>query len=267
MMIGKTRGIKSLSYYTISPNARSDLVRRKANFLATGGTLLKELFSNQFPSSNIEVVGNSLYKRFSDDEKHKIKHNFCKKFNLSIHYPIILMLSKPQVTPPWKRSDVEDHFEGTFLAISKIKNAQIIIKHHPLQDKSDIDYYLSKHGVKATVLSDYDLIELSIISDLVSVQPTSAAWYPMSVGTPVVSIQSRKLLTHYNYINYDYLKNRGVVCIEPGDDASEVFDDLLFDTDKRAVQVKKGYEHASEHFGVLDGKAPQRLSNFLVSLV
>ena len=267
MMIGKKKGIQSLSYYTLSPNARPNLVRRRADWLATSGELLKDLFIKHFDDLHIKVVGHTAYNKITISEKEKLRNGFCEKYKLEKKSPIILMLSKTQVMPPWQRKDVNDHFQGTFEAIKKIKNIQIVIKHHPLQDKLEIYYYLNKYNIKATVLSDYNLIELSLISDLVSVQTTSAAWYPMSVGTPVVSVQSEKLLKHYNYIKYDYLKNKGVVCIEPGDDGSSVFNDLLFDKEKRKIQIEKGYAHAAEHFGILDGKASQRLGNFLHDII
>jgi hypothetical protein len=73
----------------------------------------------------------------------------------------------------------------------------------------------------------------------------------------------RETVAQFTNIGYGYLERKGIWHISTDQDARSVFRDLIFDVKIRDEQIRKGYEHAQEHVGPVDGHACERLVSFL----
>ena len=264
--ICRERKIPTLAYYTLSPDSCSGLIRRSQEWLAVCGSYLQRSFSPQFPPDRIRIVGDSLTDRVALLSKDEARRKLCSRLGLNADRPIIVLFST-YPNSHMRLSDLRVLFERCFAGARQIPGAQVVVKGHPLQSLDSVEAWMRDWDCRAPLIQDWDTLELSLAADLVCAPLTAAVWMAMMAGTPVVSIQPREILEQFEDLGYDFLKGKGVRYIDPSEDPTPVFTELLFDPAARQAQIARGTVHVSEHVGPLDGQASHRFADFLADVL
>jgi len=260
-LLARQRGIPTLAYYCLSAPGHAGMVRRTQEWMAVAGENLRSAFAFQYDPDHIRVVGDPLV---TAQELRCINvAELRQKLGLKIDARyIVLMSSYP--TAGIALEDIEQIFRRTFHAATAL-GVEVVVKAHPAQPIDEVRNWMRAWnlGNDAIILRDCSLSELCSAVDVASVPVTSAVHQALLVGTPVVCLQSTRSLEPFESMGFDYLTGKGVVHVAPDIDATSIIRALIFDSDARAEQVRKGFDHAKEHVGPIDGGAPQRFVAFV----
>jgi len=265
-LLCQQHGIPTLAYYALSPGNYSGLVRRSQEWMAVSGRWLHENFSTQYPSDKIRIVGDTLADRMKTVSGESTRIAVCNTLGLPPQKPLLVLMST-WVAAAITMNDIRILFERNFQAASQIQDLQVIVKVHPLQSLDSVKRWMASCGICGVLVQDFDLLELCLAADLVSVPMTAAVWIPMLARTPVVCIQPRATIQRFEQLGYDYLKGKGIVYISPEEDPVPIFRKFLFDPSARQAQIERGLAHVEEHMGPLDGNSSQRLIDFMTEII
>ncbi|MEI6437718.1 MAG: hypothetical protein WCO69_03085 [Candidatus Omnitrophota bacterium] len=261
-LLCRERQIPTVAYYAISNSNYPGLIRRSQDWLAASGEVLATAFKQQFPEGQHRIVGDTLVDKALESSVPDVRSKVCAELGLAPDKPVVLLLST-YVVGVVTFKDLEEMFKRTFQGVAGVKDAQLIIKAHPLQPIEDIKKWLKMWGCRGVVVRDYNLLSLCLAADLVSVPVTTAAWQPMLARVPVVCLLRREVVEQFQDMRYDFLENKGVVHIALEADPAVVFNRLITDPVARQEQIERGVRHAEEHVGPADGKAGARLTGLL----
>jgi hypothetical protein len=265
-LLSRQRGIPTLTYYNLSNNIYSGLIRRTQEWMAVSGKILYNAFLPQYPPDHIRIIGDTLADRILTASRNEVRAKICSELSLSKHQPLVVLLST-YPTIPITLDDIRILFQRTFHAARQIRRIQVVIKAHPGQSLKSVRQWMAAWNCSGTLVQDCDLLDLCLAADLVSAPITTAVWQAMLARTPVVSIQPRALLEQFENMGFDYLKGKGIVYIPPESDPVPIFEKLLFDTGSRQAQIERGLLHVSEHIGPADGHAAHRLAQFIAEIM
>jgi len=257
------RKIPTVAYYCLSATGHAQMVRRTQGWMAVAGQNLYDSFVPQYTPKRIRIVGDPLVEPIESKLGPEQKRALRIKFGLDPEKPCVLLMSTYPTTNT-SLFEIETIFKRTFKAIRNIGDVQLVIKAHPRQILSEVRQWVKLWGITgAKIFRDIPLIEIIKASDMVSACRSSSSHQMMLAGVPIVSLQSTRALLPFESMGYDYLAGKGIVHIDENTNAEDIFRKLLFNEDEREKQIQKGYKHAEEHVGPLDGNAGQRFVEYI----
>jgi hypothetical protein len=261
-LLCRQRKIPTIAYYSLSGASYPEMIRRSQEWMAVSGESLYRNFLPQYGGDHIRIVGDTVVDKAVSLSRDDARRKICLDFGLRTDAPIIVLLSTYTVTP-MRQEDIKEMFQRTFDAASAVTGSQLVIKTHPMQPTERVKQWVADWGGAGTIIDNCDLFTLCRAADIVSTPPTSGVWQALVAGTPTVCLMPRETVAQFTNIGYGYLERKGIWHISTDQDARSVFRDLIFDVKIRDEQIRKGYEHAQEHVGPVDGHACERLVSFL----
>lgn len=240
------RNIPTLAYYCLSPNAYSGLVRRTQKWLATSGEILFNSFKNQFHKNNVRIIGDPLIVNQFCINRHKYAAFLPEKKIL-----ILILLTYPHAG--FNLNALKNYLRRSIAIHRSIPNSELVFKLHPRQGRGDIDFWLKEFDFTPKyVFQNENLLDIARLCNIAIVPRTTAAYQIMLAKVPVISPIPKIFFEDLDFIGFDYLKSKGVVQIEQEELDSDIATSLIFNKEKRNLQIQKGLLHGEEHFGKLD---------------
>jgi len=234
--------------------------------MAVSSEFLSRNFKKYF-KKEITVVGDSIFDSTALNARNSTINSdnlkFYNRWKLSAEIPILTLFTSVPFADISR--DIQKQMVVNTFKIAENLNMQLVIKTHPLED---IIFYkrLHKHSnFPFTLIPDCRVSELCNISSLISVSLSTVAFEGMRCRVPVVCLLPTEALEPYETLEFGYLQNKGIVHLPPTVDPFPICRRLLVDDSYRNAQIEKGLKHAEEQTGPMDGRAPERLANWIKS--
>ena len=250
--VSKQKNINFLNAIHLSPAWYPGLIRREYKNIFVSGNILKKLFQPWNKKSKISIVGDPIHDNFNK-KKNRFNHKeFRNKHFIPGNKGLIGLFST------WPDDSTVDIYEIKKLFFNANKIAKkfdktLLIRPHPLQEIDLIEKWLRDWKCEGYIIKNTDILDFSIASEIIFLTATTAVWYPMIIGTPVVTFQKIPPDLDKSLYGLGFNQNKGIFYI---DDVNKKQNEIkkLFDKNSkfRKTLFKKANKHVKEHVGELN---------------
>ncbi len=256
--LAKKINVPSVGYIPHSPAVYPGLLRRSQEHLLVSGSMLHAQLSQWRNANSTYVVGDTLFDGVDSKKRLFDRSAFWAHHKLDPRKGVIGVISTWPDHSLVTLADIKNQFAKA-VEVGIHLNRPVAIKLHPLQDESSVKNWLIGLGVTASILRNCDLMDFCFACDVIVAPVTTAVMQAMMAKVPVVYFQSKEVDIESNvHADYGFSNQKGIRCIAPGENATEVLADLLLNPQKRAAQMNKGLEYISKHVGEMDGLNSRR---------
>ena len=230
--------------------------------MAVYGNYHKELLTKKsiYPENSVVVTGQPRYAFLSDVDKIYSKEDFFKQYQINSNHKIILWTTSFQ--GPRDEENIKD-LKAVFKAIQGIKNATLIIKPHPHDNKRHINMIkanLRNYNIDAVITpSSSDTYEQLFACDLMITRGSTTGMEAIALNKPVIVLN---LTGKPGAI--DYVEQGVALGVYKAEDLKPTIEKLLRDD----LDLAKNRErYIEKYLYKIDGKATERVVNVIEEMI
>jgi glycosyltransferase involved in cell wall biosynthesis len=219
------------------------------------------LISQGIPSDKIFPVGQPKYEKILSrtTNRYKVPLPGTNVSRIIVGFTTQPFVEIGMATREHRRIAIEQFVRS----IREVADVQLALKLHPRESLGDYKEILSELG-KANVLlfQDIDLFEFLSGCDVIVTVHSTTGLEAMMLGKPVICVNLFGMAFGQSFYN-----GSGAVMADSPEDMRRAIESLLKDSNLRSQVLKKQYKFVMDHLGQMDGKASERFSHLIESMI
>jgi len=260
-LLSKVSQLKIIAKFTLLIGWRTRVLEwghGGANLYAVFGSRTKQLLISRGVASNkIKITGFPLFDdiiNIDESEKRRLK----QKINVKNNNKCILFLSQPLLSHRMWMKEARDIFVNSLVQDTEKLRVNLIIKLHPREYGNKYQKIALKNR-HVIILKDFDLHELTLISDVVLTINSTAALWAMIYKKPLIAYQDGSF-PEENWYNG--------VAIEVNDllNLFAILKKLLENDDTKINYLDTTRINVYDYIYKIDGNSSNRIANLIVYL-